>query len=300
MNRPLIIGTRGSALALWQANAVAAMLRARHADLEIALEIIETKGDRVLDTSLEAIGDKGLFTKELEVALLERRIDCAVHSLKDMQTELPEGLSLGAVPERADPRDALVAPEGMTIARLREGAVVATGSIRRRAQLLSLRPDLEVVDVRGNVPTRVRKYRESGWDGMILAAAGLKRLDMEGEIAALIPPEVMVPAAGQGALAIEMRGDDEEIFNLLLPLDHAPTRYAVEAERAFLARLDGGCRTPIGAHATVDGDRLELVGILADRDGTRVVRGTIDGTTDEAEALGRRLAEQVEKEATTL
>lgn len=292
-DRRVVIGTRGSDLALWQSKAVAEMLREAHPGLVVELEVIETKGDRILDVALSRIGDKGLFTKELESALLDGRIDLAVHSLKDMQTVIPEGLRLGAVTERAAPEDALVAQPGTTIESLPQGAVVATGSLRRRAQLLHRRPDLRIAEVRGNVPTRLRRYRENGWDGIILARAGLERLELAGEIAQVIDPEVMIPAVGQGALGIEIRDDDSGLLELVRALEHSATRIAAEAERAFLRRLEGGCQAPIGAFAVVDGEMLRLTGLVASPDGTRTVRDEIEGEKKDAEEIGDLLAERV-------
>lgn len=290
----LIIATRSSALALWQAEHVSDLLRAAHPGLEVVLETFTTVGDRTLDTSLDKIGDRGLFTKELEQALLDRRAHIAVHSLKDMQTRLPEGLTIGAVTERHAAEDVLVAQQGATIASLPEGATVATGSVRRRAQLLALRPDLKVVDLRGNIQTRLRRLRENGWAGAILARAGLERLGLESEIAQIIPIELMLPAVGQGALSIECRGDDADVLNLLAPLQHAPTRAAVDAERAFLRHLEGGCHTPIAAHATVNGNTLHLDGLIAAHDGSTVARSAIDGRVEDGEAMGIELAQRVQ------
>lgn len=306
----IIIGTRGSDLALWQSEQVAGMLRAAHPDLEVELRVIETKGDRVLDVALSRIGDKGLFTKELENALLSGEADIAVHSLKDLQTEIPEGLSLACITERAEPEDALVAPAGTTIASLPEGGTVATGSLRRRAQLLALRPDLQIVDVRGNVGTRLGKYRENGWDGMILARAGLVRLGLEDEIAEVIDPETMVPAVGQGALGIEIREGDQGVSHLLRAIEHRPTHITSEAERAFLRHLEGGCQAPIGAYATLraaegDEDRegypvrysIELHGLIASLDGTTIFRDSISrlisDNPDEADSIGIELADRM-------
>lgn len=292
-SKRVVIGTRSSDLALWQSNAVAAMLREAHPELVVELKLIETKGDRVLDVALSKIGDKGLFTKELENALLGNDIDLAVHSLKDMQTRLPEGLQLGAVTERAAPEDALVAPPGTTLQNLREGATVATGSLRRRAQLLSIRPDLNVAEVRGNVPTRLRRYRENGWDGMILARAGLERLNLADEIAQAIDPGVMIPAVGQGMLGIEVRAGDAATLALVGGLEHPDTRCVADAERAFLRRLEGGCQAPIGAFAVVVGNTIQLTGVVASIDGKRTVRDEMQGDKTDAEAIGLALAERV-------
>lgn len=291
--RTLVIGTRGSELALWQSNAVADMLRRKHPDLTVELKIVKTKGDKILDVALSKIGDKGLFTKELEHCLFDGTIDLAVHSLKDMQTVLPEGLSLASITERESPEDALVAPPGTTIENLPQGGTVATGSLRRRAQLLHLRPDLTIVDVRGTVQTRLKKFDHNGWDGIILARAGLERMELDGRIAQVISPMTMVPAVGQGAFGVEIREGDEETAALVQAIEHSPTRYRSEAERAFLRRLEGGCQAPIGAYAVVVGDRLTLVGILASLDGTKVIRMDAEGPLTEAESVGTRLAEAV-------
>ncbi len=290
MREEIVIGSRGSALALWQANAIDGMLRARFPGLRVRVEIIHTTGDKNLDTALSRIGDKGLFTKELESALLERRIHLAVHSLKDLATSLPPGLTLAAVTRRHRPEDVLVAPEGMTLAKLPAGATVASGSLRRRAQLLHLRPDLNIVDVRGNVPTRLQKYRTNKWDGMILAAAGLERLDLAHEIAEVIPPTTMIPAVGQGALGIETRGDDEDVIAMVRELEHPETRSAAMAERALLRELEGGCQVPIGAFATVQGKKIRLDGVIASLDGKHLVRDRIEGAVLDAERLGAELA----------
>lgn len=289
----IVIATRGSALALWQAHAVEAMLREHHPGIEVRLDVMTTTGDRNLASPLSQIGDKGLFTKELENALLDGRAHIAVHSLKDMQTRLPDGLMLGAVTARHGAEDALVAPPGTTLAGLPHGATVATGSLRRTAQLLQLRPDLNVVDIRGNVGTRIEKYRASGWEGMILARAGLERLGMGEEIAQIIPASVMVPAVGQGALGIECRSDDDATLAVIAALEHPSTHICVEAERALLATLEGGCQVPIGAHATLDGYTLTLDGVIASLDGRSLVRDAVTGPAGDARSLGVDLAERL-------
>lgn len=288
--REIVIGTRGSALALWQAHAVEAMLHEHSPGMGVRLEIIHTTGDQVLDTPLNMIGDKGLLTKELENALYDRRIDIAVHSLKDLPSQLPDGLTIGAIPRRHSPEDALVAAPGTTLDTLPPGATVATGSLRRRAQLLHIRPDLTIVDVRGNVPTRLQKFQNNRWDGMILAFAGLNRLGLEDAIAQIIPPTVIIPAVGQGALGIESREDDVEMLELLAGIEHTETRLCTDAERAMLRHLEGGCQVPIGAHATLAGDTLSLTGVIASVDGTRVVRDTISGAAGDGQSLGVELA----------
>jgi hydroxymethylbilane synthase len=291
--RELVIGSRGSALALWQTRRVEEMLRRHHPSIRIRIEIIQTKGDKILDVALSRIGDRALFTKELEQALLDGTIDLAVHSLKDMPTVLPAGLTLGAISDRHGPQDALVAAQGTTLETLSHGATVATSSLRRRAQLLSLRPDLNVVDVRGNVQTRLDRRRQNGWEGMILAFAGLDRLGLTHEIAQIIPTSVMLPAVGQGALAIETRTGDHELIELLQPLDDEETRLCTTAERAFLRALEGGCQVPIAAHATLDGQTLAIDGLVAALDGSTVLRRSIAGARRSAEELGMQLATQL-------
>jgi len=279
----LVIASRGSQLALWQAGWVERQLTA--AGHMCRIEIIRTTGDQITDVPLAKVGTKGLFTKEIEEALLDGRADLAVHSLKDLPTELPAGLVLAAVPEREDPRDAVV---GRRLADLPAGARVGTSSLRRAAQLRKLRGDLTVESVRGNLDTRLRKLDEGRYDAILLAAAGLKRLGWGGRIAEILPPEVMCPAVGQGALAIETRAAGAG-FDACAALDHRDTHAAVAAERGLLAALGGGCQVPIGAHATVDGGRLLLKAMVASPDGAEVVRGTSEGTVGEAEMVGRRL-----------
>jgi hydroxymethylbilane synthase len=288
----LVIASRGSQLALWQARWVSAQLTA--AGQECRIEIIKTTGDKITDVPLAQVGSKGLFTKEIEEALLDGRADLAVHSLKDLPTELPEGLVLAAVPEREDPRDAVV---GKPLADLPTGAKVGTSSLRRAAQLRKLRPDLVVESVRGNLDTRLRKLDEGQYDAILLAAAGLKRLGWGARIAEILEPERMCSAVGQGALAIETRAAGAG-RDACATLDHAATRAAVTAERGVLGALGGGCQVPIGAHATVAGGRLRLQAIVASPDGSEVVRAEVEGAVAEAEALGRRLgAELLERGA---
>ena len=245
----IVIGTRSSKLALWQADYVEAKLREKYPELHVVQKRMTTKGDRVLDAPLAKIGGKGLFTKELEQAMLAGEIDLAVHSLKDMPTELPEGLMLAAVTERFDPGDAVVSPRYQTLANLPQGAKVGTSSLRRRAQLLAKRPDLEIVSLRGNVNTRLKKLEEENFDAIILAVAGLKRLGFHDRITEILPREICLPAVGQGALAIEARADDEATLSLIAFLDDAATRAAARAERAFLPRVGGGCPGPVGVSA---------------------------------------------------
>jgi hydroxymethylbilane synthase len=285
----LVIASRGSQLALWQAQWVASQLNA--AGHECRLEIIKTTGDKITDVPLAKVGAKGLFTKEIEEALLDGRAQLAVHSLKDLPTELPEGLVLGAVPEREDPRDAIV---GKTLAELPHGARVGTSSLRRSAQLRKLRPDLVVESIRGNLDTRLRKLDEGQYDAILLAAAGLKRLGWADRIAEILPPELMCPAVGQGALAIETCAG----FVLPAVLDHHATHVAVLAERGLLAALGGGCQVPIGAHATVSLGRVKLLGLVAAPDGSEIVRAESEGPCSEATAIGQHLgAELLERGA---
>lgn len=307
MTHSLTIGTRGSQLALVQAEYVAAELRRHHPALTVELQIISTKGDRVLDVALSKVGDKGLFVKEIELALLEGSVDLAVHSGKDMPSVQPDGLQLVVFPRRADPRDALVLPQSQqpdrggsdatpaTLDSLPSGAIVGTSSLRRASQLRAMRPDLTLHDVRGNVGTRLRKLDEGHYDALILAAAGLERLDLHERISVVIPPTTMLPAVAQGALAIEARSVDGQTQELLTVLDDPATRVAVLAERALLRRLEGGCQVPIAAHATVDMARglLQLHGLVATLDGSKVVRATRDGTTADPEVVGTALAEEL-------
>ncbi|HEY1341156.1 MAG TPA: hydroxymethylbilane synthase [Bryobacteraceae bacterium] len=283
----LVIASRGSQLALWQANWVQAQLAAR--GHECRIQVIKTTGDKITDVPLAKVGTKGLFTKEIEEALLAGEADLAVHSLKDLPTELPAGLVIAAVPPREDPRDALV---GRRLADLPTGARVGTSSLRRSAQLKKLRPDLVIESVRGNVDTRLRKLDQGQYDAILLAAAGLRRLGWENRISELLPDSIMCSAVGQGALAIETRPEGPG-FDACRPLDHAPTRAAVTAERGVLASLGGGCQVPIGAHATVEGNRLRLLGVVAAPDGSGLVSAHSEGPVADAETLGRKLGAQL-------
>ena len=288
----LVIASRGSQLALWQARWVSAQLTA--AGHKCRIEIIKTTGDKITDVPLAQVGSKGLFTKEIEEALLDGRADLAVHSLKDLPTELPEGLVLAAVPEREDPRDAVV---GKPLAELPSGAKVGTSSLRRAAQLRKLRPDLVVESVRGNLDTRLRKLDEGQYDAILLAAAGLKRLGWGARIAEILEPEQMCSAVGQGALAIETLASGAG-RDACAELDHAATHAAVMAERGVLGALGGGCQVPIGAYATVTSGRLRLQAIVAAPDGSELVRAEAEGAAEDAEAVGRGLgAELLERGA---
>lgn len=291
--RKLILATRGSKLALAQAETIAAMLRAAHDGLQVELQIIQTKGDLVLDRALSRIGDKGLFVKEIEQALLDRTADLAVHSCKDLPSMLPDPLTLAAFPRRADPRDVLISRHNLRLQDLPTGAIIGTSSLRRACQIRHLRPDVQVIDLRGNVDTRLRKAQSEQYDAIILAAAGLERLDLSDVVTEVFAPEVVLPAVAQGALAVECRADDTEVRELLAALNDATTEQAVRAERAFLARLEGGCQVPIAAHATIDGAALQLHGLIGTPDGAQVVRGERTGTIDDPAVVGVALAEEL-------
>jgi hydroxymethylbilane synthase len=285
------IATRGSRLARWQTSWVAAELHRLHPELEVEAIEFRTRGDAIVDRPLPEVGGKGLFTEELEAALRDGRADLAVHSLKDLPTELPEDLTLGCVTRREDCRDALVAREDVRFAELPSGWVLGTGSLRRRAQVLARHPGLEIRDLRGNVPTRVRKLDEGRYDAIVLALAGLRRLEMEDRVTEVLEPADMLPAVGQGALGIETRAGDERVLSLLEPLEDAATRAAATAERAFLHALGGGCHVPIAALGSVEGDGVRLEGLVAAVDGTAVVRGEAGGA--DPDVVGRTLAEDL-------
>lgn len=294
MSKKIIrIATRHSPLAMWQANFVKAELLKHHADLTVELLPMKTKGDIILDTPLAKVGGKGLFVKELEVAMLENRADIAVHSMKDVPVDFPEGLGLSVICEREDPRDALVSNQFKKIADLPQGAVVGTCSLRRQCQIKSLRPDLVIKDLRGNVNTRLRKLDDGEYDAIILAASGLMRLEMHDRIASFIEPEISLPAVGQGAVGIECRLDDQETIALLAPLNHQQTRIRVTAERAMNLALEGGCQVPIGSFALLDGEQVFLRGLVGSIDGKNIIRKEITGHADKAHELGEVLAQQL-------
>jgi hydroxymethylbilane synthase len=284
----LTIGSRGSQLALWQARWIQARLK--DFGEESRIEIIHTTGDRITDVPLAQVGTKGLFTKEIEEALLRGDIDVAVHSMKDMPTEGPAGLTIAAIPEREDPRDAIV---GIPLTELREGASVGTSSLRRSAQLRALRPDLVIDSIRGNVDTRLRKLDDLQFDAIVLAAAGLRRLGLEGRIAEVLEPEVMCPAVGQGALAVETRDDGGAARQVCRRLDHTETRAAVTAERALLAALGGGCQVPIGAYARIAGGVLHIDAVVVSPEGDAIVRRGSSGLISDAELIGAALGEEL-------
>ena len=289
----VVIGTRGSDLALWQAEFVRTSLERGFPETQFEIKIIRTTGDDVLEVSLSKIGDKGLFTRQIEAELLAGNIDLAVHSLKDLQTEQPDGLVIGAVCKREKPNDVLISRDGKTLGELPQGAKIATGSLRRRSQLLNYRPDLEISDIRGNVVTRFRKYDESDLDGMILAYAGVERLGLGERISQLIPVELLIPAVGQGSVAVEIREGDKDVGAIVSRLDDLTTRKCVTAERAFLRRLEGGCQVPIGGYATLDGDTVTLNGVVGSLDGKTVFRDSRSASADDAESLGLALAESL-------
>jgi hydroxymethylbilane synthase len=290
-DRAITIGSRGSALALWQSRAIAAQLEAAHPGLTCRIEIIKTTGDILREASLTAIAGKGVFTKEIEEALLDGRVDVAVHSLKDLPTTLPPGLALGAITEREDPRDAFVARRGIgSLGEVPTGGRIGTSSPRRRSQLAALRPDVELVELRGNVDTRLRKIETEGLDGIVLACAGLRRLGFEERISEAIPVSTMVPAVGQGALGIEMRDGDAATAAVVATLVHEATSRCCRAERAFLAAMGGGCAVPIAGHAVLEDGRLDLAGAVGAEAGAPVRRETVSGAADDPEALGRDLA----------
>jgi len=291
MTQRVRIATRKSALALWQAEYVKARLEFFHPGLVVELVPMSTQGDKILDTPLAKIGGKGLFVKELETAMLEDRADIAVHSMKDVPVEFPQGLMLSTICEREDPRDAFVSNQYQSLGQLPYGAVVGTSSLRRQCQIKALRPDLQIRDLRGNVNTRLAKLDAGEFDAIILAAAGLIRLGFQSRIATYLPVTQSLPANGQGAVGIECRSDDLAIRALLAPLEHPPTRLAVLAERAMNRALQGGCQVPIGAFAEIDGDAMYLRGLVGQLDGQHILQAEVRGAAADAEVLGQQLAE---------
>lgn len=290
----VVIGSRGSRLALWQARHVQAEIERRSPEARVRVEIIKTTGDKMTEVALARIGGKGVFVKEIEEALLEGRIDLAVHSLKDVPTELPEGLILGAIPPREDPRDALVGAVRLeSLGQLRKGAEIGTGSLRRSVQLRRLRQDLKVTSLRGNVDTRLRKMEEQGMDGVVLAMAGLNRLGLADRVAYVFPPDEMTPAIGQGALAIEIRGDNDQIRKILKPLEHAGTRRCVEQERLFLHQMGGGCQVPMGAHASIENGTARFSAFVAGPASGRLARKTAEGPSRKFDDLRQRVVDHL-------
>lgn len=293
MKKQLRIGTRGSQLALWQANWIKETLVRKNPDLDVEIVKIKTTGDKILDVPLAKVGGKGLFVKEIETALLDNSVDLAVHSMKDVPTLLPDGLKIVAISEREDPRDVIISKEGRTLAQLQEGARIGTSSLRRQAQLAGYRPDLVMEPLRGNINTRLKKLRDGQYDAIVLAYAGVKRLGWEGEVTQVLDTDIMLPAIGQGALGIEARGDDPGTLERILFLNHSETSLCVRVERAFLHRLEGGCQVPIAAYATTDNGTVTLTGLVAGVDGEKLIRMEVRSDEASAEEAGLSLAEQI-------
>ncbi|BBO82499.1 porphobilinogen deaminase [Desulfosarcina ovata subsp. sediminis] len=285
------IGTRGSQLALWQAEWVKSAILANHPAIRVELAIIKTRGDKILDVPLAKVGGKGLFVKEIEEALLDGRIDLAVHSMKDMPADIPTGLCIGAIPKREEPRDVLITRSGDPLEALPQGARVGTSSLRRAAQLLHVRPDIRIVPLRGNLDTRLKKLETESLDAIVLAAAGVRRLGLADRITQVLDETVMLPAVGQGALCIETRTDDSRIGAVVGALDDPTTRQVVLGERAFLNRLEGGCQVPIAGHGHMDANGFTLTGLVCDVDGSRQIKQTRTGAPDQSEQIGLALAE---------
>jgi hydroxymethylbilane synthase len=291
MPKAVTIGTRGSALALWQAEWVRAALRERFPGIVVELRVIKTQGDKILDVPLARVGGKGLFVKEIEEALQDGRVDLAVHSMKDMPAEIPDGLAIGAVPERAEPSDVFISRDGRSLRDTPSGGRIGTSSLRRAAQLRHLRPDLKIAPLRGNLDTRLRKLQTEDLDAVVLAAAGVRRLGLERHVTEVLATEVMLPAVGQGALCIEIRKDDPRLGPMAAVLDHPETRTAVTGERAFLRRLQGGCQVPIAGYGRIEGETLTLTGLVADPEGKTLVTHRLSGPAPAAAALGVELAD---------
>ncbi|WP_347453263.1 hydroxymethylbilane synthase [Acinetobacter thermotolerans] len=291
--KTLKIATRQSPLALWQAEHIRARLQELHADLQVELVTFVTQGDKILDTPLAKIGGKGLFVKELEAALLDGRADLAVHSMKDVPMVLPEGLNLPVICEREDPLDAFVSNTYTSFDELPQGAKVGTSSLRRKCQILKARPDLEIIDLRGNVGTRLSKLDAGHYDAIILASAGLKRLGLAERIRHTIVPEISLPAVGQGALGLECRSNDQVVLDLILPLLHAETDACVRAERAFNAYLEGGCQVPIAGYATLQNGQISIEGRVGSTDGATLLKAQLQADASEAEQLGVSLAQNL-------
>jgi len=293
MKASIKIGTRASKLALWQANWVKSALIEANPVQAVNLVTIKTKGDKILDVPLAKVGGKGLFVKEIEQALLDQRIDIAVHSMKDMPAEIPEGLCIGAIPRRGSAVDVLISRAGRRFAELRRGAVIGTSSLRRAAQLRHARPDIEIVPLRGNLDTRLKKLQTENLDAIVLAAAGVKRLELEHRVTEYLDPEVMLPAVGQGALCIEMRQPDPVIEPMVKALDDPISRAIVLGERAFLNRLGGSCQVPIAGHGEIINSTFQLTGLVADIDGSRIFKSVLSGAVDSSESIGISLAEKL-------
>ena len=293
MDNPIKIGTRGSKLALWQANWVKSVLEKKFPTTPVELIIIKTQGDKILDVPLAKVGGKGLFVKEIEQALLTRRIDIAVHSMKDMPADIPQGLCIGAIPERENPFDVFISRNGAGFNDLAPGSVIGTSSLRRGAQLRHARPDIVIRSIRGNLDTRLKKLESENFDALVLAAAGVKRLNLERKITEYLDLDFMLPAIGQGALCIETREDDAVVGPLVASLDHVPTRTVVAGERAFLNRLEGGCQVPIAGHGRISENQFALTALVAEIDGSRVIKGQKTGPLNSSETIGIDLAEEL-------
>lgn len=289
----LIIGSRGSGLALWQANWIKSQLEELHAGLQVEITIIKTSGDKIQDVPLAKIGGKGLFVKEIEEALLRREVDIAVHSMKDVPMKLPYELEISVVTERENPFDALISKNNIKLDDLPKNAKVGTGSLRRSSQLLKFRPDLKIFPLRGNIDTRIKKLDSEGLDAIILAAAGLRRMGWGDKIAQVIPAEIILPAMGQGAVGIETRKHDPNVLEAIMALDHEETHFALDAERAFVDVLDGGCQVPIGAYATLDKENISLSGLVASLDGKTIYQVSQQRPVAEATQLGKELGKEI-------
>jgi hydroxymethylbilane synthase len=286
----LKIGTRGSKLAVWQANWVRSLLNQQFPHHSIELVTLKTQGDKILDVPLAKIGGKGLFVKEIEQALLDGRVDLAVHSMKDMPADMPEGLCMGAIPQRETPADVLISRNGRTFAQLKSKSVIGTGSLRRAAQLRHARPDIVIRPLRGNLDTRLRRLESDDMDAIVVAAAGVKRLDLEDRISEYPAQDLMLPAVGQGALCVEIRDDDPKIEKMVSTLDDSQTRTVVAGERAFLNRLEGGCQIPIAGHGHMVNDQYRLTGLVANIDGSTLIKDTLSGPAASSEHIGTELA----------
>jgi len=293
MGAQIKIGTRGSQLALWQANWVKTTLMEKFPELNVELVIIKTKGDKILDVPLAKVGGKGLFVKEIEEALIDKRIDLAVHSMKDMPSEIPQGLYISAIPDRENPKDALISRKNLLLSELPQNAKVGTSSLRRASQLKQIRPDIEIVSLRGNLDTRLKKLETENLNAIILAAAGLKRMGFADRIAEYLDDNIMLPAVGQGALCIESRKNDLETDHFIGVLDHEKTRKVVIGERAFLNRLEGGCQVPIAAHGKLENNIFSLTGLVASLDGTIIIKHSLSGPDTRSESIGVELADRL-------
>jgi hydroxymethylbilane synthase len=293
MKKNIIIGTRGSQLALWQANHIKSRIEELFNDIDVDIIIIKTTGDCITDRPLAMVGGKGLFVKEIETALLDGKIDLAVHSMKDMPGELPQGLTIGAIPERENPLDVLLSRDKLRLSDYKQGAVIGTSSLRRGSQIKNDRPDLEVAPIRGNLDTRIKKLKSGEYDAIILAAAGLLRLGREKEITEYLDEETMTPAVGQGALCIETRENDDAIALVIEKLDHFETRICVEGERAFLKQIEGSCHIPVACFGKIFDNTVHLTGVVASEDGEKLVKETITSPMDQVKEFGKKLADRI-------